>query len=191
MSTPDNHDRPDNHYRPCNACKKSIVFNAIHYVCSVSTCTRKRTGMVFCSVSCWETHVPVLRHRDAWAVEERAPSKEAWAKELAEDNEKPEKPAPRIITSSSAAASSSASGSSSSYSSAGASTSLSDDAPEDILIVASKLKQYIRARSGMNTSDGVMAALSDIVRSLCDEAIREAGRADRKTVMDRDFKKLG
>lgn len=182
MMTPDNHDRPDNHYRPCNACKKSIAFNAIHYVCSVSTCTRKRTGMVFCSVACWETHVPVLRHRDAWAVEERAPSKEAWARELAEENDKP---APRIIVSASAAASSSAG------SSAGASTSLSDDAPEEILIVASKLKQYIRARSGMNTSDGVMNALSDIVRGLCDEAIREAGRNDRKTVMDRDFRKPG
>ncbi len=172
---------PDNHYRPCNACKKSIAFNAIHYVCSVSTCTRKRTGMVFCSVACWETHVPVLRHRDAWAVEERAPSKEQWAKELAEETEKPasqERPAPRIIAPAATAASS-------------ARSTLSDDTPEDILIVASKLKAYIRARSGMNTSDGVMNALSDIVRSLCDEAIREAGRNDRKTVMDRDFKKLG
>ncbi len=171
---------PDNHYRPCNACKKSIPFNAIHYVCSVSTCTRKRTGMVFCSVPCWETHVPVLRHRDAWAVEERAPSKEQWAKELAEDDDKPapqERPAPRIITPTTTAPATA--------------RALSDDTPEDILIVASKLKAYIRARSGMNTSDGVMNALSDIVRTLCDEAIREAGRNDRKTVMDRDFKKLG
>jgi hypothetical protein len=169
----------DNHYRLCNACKKPIAFNAQHYVCSVSTCTRKRTGMVFCSVACWETHVPVLRHREAWAVEERAPSREQWERELADDNDKPtsqDKPAPRIIAPSTSATSS-------------ASSTLSSDAPEEILIVASKLKAYIRARSGMNTSDGVMNALSDIVRSLCDEAIREAGRNDRKTVMDRDFKK--
>lgn len=157
----------DAHYRICNACKKPIGFNAQHYVCSVSTCTRKRTGFVFCSVACWETHVPVMRHRDAWAVEERAPSREQWAREQAEENEKP---APRIIAP------------------AMAQSSLNEEVPVDILIVASKLKAYIRARSGMNTSDGVMEKLSDMVRDLCDEAIREAGRADRKTVMDRDFK---
>jgi hypothetical protein len=153
------------HYRLCNACKKPIGFGALHYVCSVSTCTRKRTGMVFCSVTCWETHVPVLRHRDAWAVEARAPSRQQWEQEQAEEA----KSAPRIVT-------------------AHSETTMSNDTPEDILIVASKLKQYIKARSGMNTSDTVMAALSDIVRRACDEAIREAGRDDRKTVMDRDFK---
>ena len=62
-----------------------------------------------------------------------------------------------------------------------------DDLPSDILIVASKLKKYIRARSGMNTSDGVMAVLSDHVRSICDQAIRNAGAAERKTVLDRDI----
>ncbi len=152
------------HYRVCNACKGSIGFGALHYVCSVSTCTRKRTGMVFCSVACWETHVPVLRHRDAWAVEARAPSRQQWEREQSEEAAKV---APRNVNSE---------------------TTMSNDTPEDILIVASKLKQYIKARSGMNTSDNVMAALSDIVRRLCDEAIREAGRDDRRTVMDRDFK---
>lgn len=57
----------------------------------------------------------------------------------------------------------------------------------DILVVASKLKSYIRAKSGMNTSGAVMPALSSKVRSLCDQAIENAKRDGRKTVMDRDF----
>jgi len=56
-----------------------------------------------------------------------------------------------------------------------------------VLVVASKLKAYVRARSGMNTSDGVMEALSAFLRALCDDAIRKAGADGRKTVMDRDF----
>jgi hypothetical protein len=63
----------------------------------------------------------------------------------------------------------------------------SREVPREILIVVSKLKSYVRARSGMNTSDGVFDVLSDSVRALCDEAIRSARRDGRKTVMDRDF----
>ena len=62
-----------------------------------------------------------------------------------------------------------------------------NDAPRDVLIVASKLKAYVRARSGMNTSDGVIAELSDRVRALCDDAIDRAREEGRKTLMDRDF----
>jgi hypothetical protein len=58
----------------------------------------------------------------------------------------------------------------------------------EVLIVVSKLKKYIRARSGMNTSDAVVPVLSDHLRRLCDEAIANATRDGRKTVMDRDFK---
>jgi histone H3/H4 len=49
------------------------------------------------------------------------------------------------------------------------------------------MKQYIRERSGMSTSDAVAEALSDRVRVLCDQAIRAAGAAGRRTVMDRDI----
>ncbi len=56
----------------------------------------------------------------------------------------------------------------------------------DILIVVSKLKKYIKDRSGMNCSDAVADMLSDHVRLLCDEAIRAAARDERKTVLDRD-----
>jgi histone H3/H4 len=57
----------------------------------------------------------------------------------------------------------------------------------EILIVASKLKNYVRAKSGMNTSGAVVEVLSAKVRGLCDQAIENAKRDGRKTVMDRDF----
>ena len=56
----------------------------------------------------------------------------------------------------------------------------------DILVVVSKVKQYIKATGGMNTSGSVAPALSALVKKACDAAI-EAAKADgRKTVMDRD-----
>jgi histone H3/H4 len=57
----------------------------------------------------------------------------------------------------------------------------------EVLVVASKLKNYIRAKSGMNTSSAVMSVLSDRIRQLCDQAIESAKSEGRKTVMDRDF----
>src|SRR5690349_30555 len=63
----------------CSACRKAIPFGGTHWVCSVSTCNRARTQLVFCSVSCWDSHVATLRHRDAWAVEARAPTRAAAA----------------------------------------------------------------------------------------------------------------
>ncbi len=58
---------------------------------------------------------------------------------------------------------------------------------KEVLVVASKLKAYIREKSGMNTSSAVIDAISDKVRMLCDQAIDNARRDGRKTVMDRDF----
>ena len=62
-------------------------------------------------------------------------------------------------------------------------------AHDDVLIVVSKMKKYVKDRSGMNTSDAVAEALGDHVRSICDEAIRNAVRDGRKTVLDRDVPK--
>jgi histone H3/H4 len=61
----------------------------------------------------------------------------------------------------------------------------------EILVVVSKVKNYIRARSGMNTSGNVTAVLSDHLRRLCDEAIENARKDGRKTVMDRDLPSVG
>lgn len=57
----------------------------------------------------------------------------------------------------------------------------------EVLVVASKIKNYIRTHSGMNTSGTVMDALSRKIRKLCDQAIEHARQDGRKTVMDRDF----
>ena len=69
----------------------------------------------------------------------------------------------------------------------GAPTSV-EDLPQDVLVVVSKMKAYVKARSGMNTSDGVTDVLSEKIRKLCDAAIEVAQADGRKTVMDRDFK---
>ena len=58
---------------------------------------------------------------------------------------------------------------------------------KEILVVVSKLKQYIRSVSGMNTAGSVAPVLSDTIRNLCDQAIEKAKSDGRKTVMDRDF----
>jgi histone H3/H4 len=60
-------------------------------------------------------------------------------------------------------------------------------APDDVLIVASRLKQYITEKADMNTSADVLEALSDIVRAHTDQAIRRARMEGRKTVKGRDF----
>jgi len=60
-------------WRRCSTCKSDIGFGKKHFVCSVSTCNRKRTGLAFCSVECWDAHLPTARHRDAWAVEKVSP----------------------------------------------------------------------------------------------------------------------
>lgn len=57
----------------------------------------------------------------------------------------------------------------------------------EILVVQSKVKTYIKDKSGMSTSGSVAAKLSDIVRTLCDQAIARASEQKRKTVMDRDL----
>lgn len=76
-----------NEWRKCSSCKKPIPFKAIYWVCNVSTCNRKRTGLAFCTVSCWDAHVPMMNHRESWAEERRAPSPEEWARVLSGEAE--------------------------------------------------------------------------------------------------------
>ncbi|MFH1529463.1 MAG: hypothetical protein ABIK09_01880 [Pseudomonadota bacterium] len=64
---------PPDSWRLCSSCKKPLAFGAIYWVCNVSTCNRKRTGLTFCSVTCWDAHVPLMNHRESWAEERRAP----------------------------------------------------------------------------------------------------------------------
>jgi hypothetical protein len=164
-----------NFWRKCSSCKQPIGLGAIYYVCSVSTCNGLRTGYVFCSVPCFERHLPAARHKDAGAVEKKAP--------LRPDSADP--------------TSSSASGSAparvfASTSPAGVrpASSASPSAPREVLVIASRLKDYIHARSEYNTSSSVMDVLSDHLRVICQHAIDNARAEGRKTVMDRDFEFL-
>lgn len=56
-----------------------------------------------------------------------------------------------------------------------------------VLVVTSKVKAYIKEKSGMNTSASVVEALSKIIEHECDKAIEKAKADKRKTIMDRDF----
>lgn len=56
-----------------------------------------------------------------------------------------------------------------------------------VLVVASKVKAFIKEKSGMNTSASVIDALTKIVEDECNKAIENAKKDKRKTVMDRDF----
>jgi histone H3/H4 len=57
----------------------------------------------------------------------------------------------------------------------------------EVLVVASKIKSYIKDKGDMKTSANVLEVLSDRLRSLCDKAIESARSDGRKTVLDRDF----
>lgn len=61
----------------------------------------------------------------------------------------------------------------------------------DTLVVASKVKQYIKGKSEMNVSASTLEALTDMVKKACDGAIEKARQDGRKTVMDRDFDRGG
>ena len=63
---------------------------------------------------------------------------------------------------------------------------MSNEATNEVLIVVSKVKNYIKARAGLNTADAVSEAISDLVRKACDDAIARAKTDGRKTVMARD-----
>ncbi len=57
----------------------------------------------------------------------------------------------------------------------------------EVLVVVSKVKNYIRGAAGMNTAGNVAPAVSAIVKKMCDDAIENAKNNGRKTVMDKDF----
>ncbi len=155
-----------NTWEKCRTCGKPIAFGARYYTCSVSSCNRKSNPIVFCSVHCWDIHAPVMNHKNAGADENFAPSKSS-------SDISPERSPRKIIIPSSSTNS--------------PRIIPNQESSQEILIVASKLKHYIRDKSDMNTSASVMDRLSEIVRELSDKAIDNARAEGRKTVLDRDF----
>ena len=144
-------------WKKCSACKKDIAFKQKYYVCSVSTCNSQRTGYVFCSVGCFETHIPGARHKNAAAVEETSPATAA-------------KPQRRIVSSA-----------------AKPSPLRKAQESNEILVIASRLKEFIRQQSEFNTSASVLNALSQHLRHVSLQAIDNARDDGRKTVMEQDF----
>ncbi len=177
--------KPSHSWKRCGVCKRDLGFEAEFYECSVSTCTSGRSHPIFCSVACWEQHVPVMRHRDAWAEQKRSPSRAFWEQEQAAFGASPA----RAATGAGVAAAAPRRIVVDKRTAPVASPPMSTEG--DILVVASKLKAYIRSRSGMHTSESVLDELSDIVREHADRAIEQARADGRKTVMDRDFKPRG
>ena len=160
-----------NVWRKCSTCKKDILLNSKYYECSVSTCTGQRTGYVFCSITCWEVHLPGAKHRDAGAIEKKSPA------HAEQSQAEPSAPQRRIITSDASIASSN--------SLKGLKKSSMSN---EVLVVVSKMKQYIKDISEMNTAEDVNQKLSDLLRSQCDRAVENARADGRKTVMARDFR---
>jgi histone H3/H4 len=58
---------------------------------------------------------------------------------------------------------------------------------DEVLVVVSKLKNYVKAQSDMNTAGNVAPRVSQLLKELCDGAIEKAKADGRKTIMDRDF----
>jgi histone H3/H4 len=65
--------------------------------------------------------------------------------------------------------------------------STTDQGGGEVLVVVSKLKNYVRSAAGMNTAGNVAPKVSDLLKKMCDRAIDKARNDGRKTVMDRDF----
>lgn len=154
-----------NYWRKCIVCKNEINFSTKYYKCSVSSCDKKRSPAQFCTVDCWDVHRSIMSHKSAGADEYNSPTQTEYLSSLASE------PKVRIVKQ---------------VSSRG-SRELKDANTEDILIVVSKLKAYVKERSDLNTSADVMPELSRIIRQECDKAIEKANASGRKTLMARDF----
>ena len=57
----------------CSMCRTRIAPEQVRYRCSVSACNIGRLKLRFCSVGCFERHIPTARHRSAICVEESRP----------------------------------------------------------------------------------------------------------------------
>ena len=152
-------------WHPCSSCKNPILHGQRYYKCSVSTCNTARFNLVFCSVACWDAHAPGMNHRSsAGAIEMRAPGEPLAPRSPVPP--RPVEPERRLARPNEPARE-----------------------PDEVLIIASRLKDYIRDQSEFNCSADVMDELSAIVRDLTRDAIRQARAEGRRTVMGRDYRR--
>ncbi|MFA6508605.1 MAG: hypothetical protein WCT14_21075 [Treponemataceae bacterium] len=59
---------------------------------------------------------------------------------------------------------------------------------KETLVIASKVKAYIKEAGELKCSASVIDVLSDKVRALCDAAVKNAKADGRKTVQDKDVR---
>lgn len=165
-------------WKKCNTCKKDIPLRSQYYRCSVSTCRSKHTGFVFCSVSCWDAHIGFYNHRNAYAEEETAPATLEIALPqsagmpqaqsltkgdvVTEENENKKTIVFRAPTA-------------------------ADQVEVETLVVVSKVKKLVQDRSGMNSSQCFIDALTRKVVEQTLKGIERAKVDGRKTVMGRDL----
>jgi len=165
-------------YRKCSVCKKEIYQGHKFQECELSSC--KKHG--FCSVNCWNMHNEVLNHRQAGAIEMVAPHythsslqdsvQDSTQDNVGSTNAKVTMPRKILVTAKSVVPTE---------------TNMESRGEDEILIVASKLKDYIKSKFDLNTSQQVLNVLSDEVRRSVDRAAVRAKSEGRKTLMDRDF----
>lgn len=158
----------DSYWRKCIVCKIEIKYSTKYYKCSIPSCDKKRSPAQFCSVDCWDVHRSIMGHKSAGADEYHSPSK-AEA-EIAESKSGKV----RIVKSSNTNS---------------VNTNLNNlNLPQEILVVVSKYKAFVKAAGDLNTSGDVADVLSDILREKTLDAIQKAKRDGRKTLMGKDFK---
>lgn len=164
-----------NYWKKCSVCKKELDFDRPYQVCDVSTCQGNRTGLTFCSIECWDSHLGFAHHRSASAEERRSPTREQYLAELNQVRANPtqshasEAPITRRIVRPAEPA------------------TASQDIKTDTLVVVSKVKKLIKDQAGFNTSQCAIDALTKKVIHECLKGIVEARKAERKTVMGRDI----
>lgn len=160
-------------FRKCSTCKKDILIGDAYQICSVSTCKAKATNYAFCSVVCWDAHLPIERHRSesAYALERRASKADAEAYKNRDQKGSDERK--RIVVTT--------------EKKPHTPTELTSTVEDEILVVVSKVRKYISDISGMNTSAGVYEVLTEKIKKICQQGIEEARKQGRKTVLDRDI----
>lgn len=209
-------------FRRCSNCKKPIALGAKYFICSVTTCQRIRSPIQFCSPDCFEVHNEVERHKDGWAVEQKAPltleeqpmtennatentaDKKAGAeddvlivvsrvKDFIKQKSNGMNTSGEIVGALSESVKRLVDAAIESAKKDGRKTVMGRDVPRpaatggDVLVVVSRLKSYISAKSEMRTSDEVLPVISEEIRRLSLAAIEAARKDGRKTVMGRDF----
>ncbi len=171
---------PVSFWKKCSICKTAINFNTKYYLCNVSTCRSERTGMRFCSVTCWDAHLGYVNHRsEVYAEENKSPTAESM--NFPESGSQRE-PVRKIVADIKA-------------------TDLlttevkvnhpvalqANDIKSDTLVVVSKVKKIISDQSDFNTSQCCIDRLTKKVIEECLKGIKKAELAGRKTVMGRDI----